>query len=268
MATTAGFALILRRERRDAFLDEIGLVGDRFAEPVLEFAHSRKAPLVCFLSATNGAITHLARGTRGIRSGTGLRRLNLAGVRELRPAVRTKTVVNRIPPRLRRAVSARLRRGGLLSDKGFHALVEAVREIAPTSRAFLDQFSQDRQNIVDRLPQPLRQALGYQKEAIATALNIAGLGRDALQQWTPGTVALPVSFLEGLPVARLREDPMVINDLTNVPGFDFLRPMAYSTAVFKGDNGTHLTVILANRQPLEQQLGTDLIYYNENFESL
>jgi hypothetical protein len=146
-------------------------------------------------------------------------------------------------------------------------MVELIKQLSPTSSNFLDQFSQARQDIIARLPPNTRQALAYQKEAVQTALNIAGLARDPLQQWNPLVSPTPESFLEGLPSARLREDPMVVNDMMNVPGFDFVRTLPYTAAVFEDENGTRLTVILANRQPLERQLGTDLIYYNETFQA-
>ena len=59
---------------------------------------------------------------------------------------------------------------------------------------------------------------------------------------------------------------MVVGDLMKVPGFELLRAIPYGAAVFEGD-GVRLTVVLANHLPLEQQLGADLIYYNETFNA-
>ena len=59
---------------------------------------------------------------------------------------------------------------------------------------------------------------------------------------------------------------MVVHDLMHLPGFDILKAMPYNAAVFESDS-ERLTVILANRLPLEEQTGTDLIYYNETFQS-
>lgn len=59
---------------------------------------------------------------------------------------------------------------------------------------------------------------------------------------------------------------MVINDFHNFPGMDVVRTMKYGAAVFKG-RGVKLTVVMANRQPLETQTGADLIYRNETFGS-
>ena len=59
---------------------------------------------------------------------------------------------------------------------------------------------------------------------------------------------------------------MIINDMMQVPGFEHVRTMPYGAAVFEGEAG-RLTVVLANRLPLEQQLGADLIYFNETFKA-
>jgi hypothetical protein len=77
-----------------------------------------------------------------------------------------------------------------------------------------------------------------------------------------------VSFLDGLPSVRLREDPMVINDMQNLPGFEVIQTYTYGAAVFESEaTAERLTVILANRLPLEEQTGTDLIYFSENYQS-
>jgi hypothetical protein len=67
--------------------------------------------------------------------------------------------------------------------------------------------------------------------------------------------------------ARLREDVMIVNDMMTVPGFADIRHLAHGGVMSENDQGVRLTVMLANRQPLEELTGTDLIYYNDNYES-
>src|SRR5437879_5383490 len=143
MATAAGYALILPTPRRGTFREQID-EWDHFAEPVPDFEHSRRAPLVCFVSVSDGVITHIARGKRGNRAGTGLRRLNILDVRQLEPLVRIGDIVARVPGRLRASVRHRLTSGGVLSHTGFLAVVDAFREVSPTSRSLLDRFGGDR----------------------------------------------------------------------------------------------------------------------------
>lgn len=263
MAKASGYAALLSKDRMAVFLECIE-EELRFSEPVPDFQHSRNAPLVCFV-VIGKKVTHIALGRCGNRAGTDLRRLNFDKAEKLSVPLTVSQILKRLPKRNKAPVEKRFASGGLLTEKGFAAVVEAVRQLAPQSSAILDRYSSERVARVGRLSPKARENLAYQKEAVLTALSIAGMGRNPVQEWAPpdGT---PVSFLDGLPSARLREDPMVVHDLMHLPGFDILKTLPYNAAVFESDS-ERLTVILANRLPLEKQTGTDLIYYNETFQS-
>lgn len=263
MAKASGYAAVLPKDRMTAFLECIE-EGQRFGQPVADFQHSRNAPLVCFVVGGR-KVTHIALGRRGNGAGTGLRRLNFDKTEKLPAPLAIHRILKLLPKRNKASVEKRFVSGGLLTDKGFAAVVEAVRRLAPQASSILERYSKERIERVGRLSLKARESLAYQKEAVLTALFIADINRDPVQEWSPpdGT---PVSFLDGLPTARLREDPMVVHDLMHLPGFDILKTYPYSAAVFESDS-ERLTVILANRLPLEEQTGTDLIYFNETFQS-
>lgn len=137
--------------------------------------------------------------------------------------------------------------------KRFSAVIETLRQLAPQDSTLLDWFSETETTRILRLPDKTRENLAQQKEAVLTALSIAGLGRDPVQEWVPSDET-PVSFLDGLPSARLREDQMVVKDLQNLQGFEVVKTYPYSAAVFKSEKTSErLTVILANRLPLDIQ---------------
>jgi hypothetical protein len=98
---------------------------------------------------------------------------------------------------------------------------------------------------------------------------MAGVPRTEMLSWSP-TLGKPSSFLQGLPGARVREDVMILKDFTSLPGFEAIRDAPHIAAmVFENpsDRRQKLTVIMANRQPLEEQTGADLIYYNETYRA-
>ena len=265
MAKASGFVLFLPKDRMDTFLEcvaeECG-----FAEPVADFQHSRTAPLVCFV-VNAGKLTHIGLGRRGVRAGTGLSRLNIDKAEELADPLYVRKLLNRLPKRNAASVRTRFQLGGLLTDKGFNAVVEVIHQIAPQASTLLERFSQTRTERIRRLSERTRDNLAQQKEALLTALSIAGISRNPVQEWTPSDET-PMSFLDGLPSVRLREDPMVVHDLQNLPGFEVIKTYPYGAAVFESEETSErLTVILANRLPLEQQTGTDLIYFNETYQS-
>lgn len=267
MARASGFAVLLSKARVTAFLECVAEERS-FAEPVADFQHSRNVPLVCFVVSAR-KVTHFGLGRRGTRAGTGLSRLNLDRVETLSEPLSVQRIINRLPKRNAASVRKRFESGGLLTDKGFAAVIEAIRQLAPQASSLLERFSQARTERIQRLSHKAKDNLAQQKEAVLTALSIAGLSRNSVQEWSPpdGT---PVSFLDGLPSARLREDQMVINDLMKIPGFSLVQDRVSVTgaAVFESEETSErLTVILANRLPLEEQTGTDLIYFNETFQS-
>jgi len=265
MAKSSGFVVFLTKDRMDTFLE---CVAEElaFAEPVADFQHSRTAPLVCFV-VNAGKLTHIGLGRRGVRAGTGLSRLNIDKAEKLANPLSVRKLLNRLPKRNAVSVRKRFRSGGLLTDKGLTAVVEVIRQIAPHASTLLERFSQTRTERIRRLSERARDNLAQQKEALLTALSIAGISRDPVQEWTPSDET-PVSFLDGLPSVRLREDPMVVHDLQNLPGFEVIKTYPYGAAVFESEaTSERLTVILANRLPLEEQTGTDLIYFNETYQS-
>ena len=265
MARASGFAVFLPKDRMASFLECVKECLS-FAEPVADFQHSRNVPLVCFVVNAR-KVTHLGLGRRGARAGTGLSRLNIDRVEKLAEPLSIRQIIKHLPKRNAASVRKRFESGGLLTDKGFAAVIETIRQLAPQASALVDRFSRVRTERIQRFSSKVKDNLAQQKEAVLTALSIAGLSRSTVQEWSPrdGT---PVSFLDGLPSARLREDPMVIHDLMHLPGFDIIKTYPYTAAVFESDaTSERLTVILANRLPLEEQTGTDLIYFNETFQS-
>lgn len=266
MAKAAGYILRVAPDRREVLLEAIEGQDDQdlVAEAEADFQHSRNVPLICFACFEPGMVTHLASARRGMRAATHLRRLNLMGTVKLPKAIRFEAIIEIVEPRYRQRLRALFRSGGLVPPSTFLALADAVRELSPTSRSILAHFSRSRSDLIARLPSGAKQSLANQKEAIATALALAKLDRRVLQGWEPTKKGIPKSFLDGLPELRMLEDQMIINDMEHVPGFSLVRKQKCAAAVFE-DEDTRLTVVLANRFKLENQLGADLIYYNETF---
>jgi hypothetical protein len=270
MPSAAGYLLILNENRRATFqecLDEDMYFPQKpsFAEPVPEFHHSRNVPLVCFLSLEDGKITHLGDASRGARAGSGLSRLNVRAITELTDPVPFDEILSEVELRVRSTISKRVTNGGVLPPAAFQSFAEALSNLSPEAHDALRLFSSKRKERNTGLPGGVRDRLLEQKEAIATAMTIAEIDRkENLRGWNIDTNRLPESFLDGLQSVRLREDPMVIHDLNTVPGFEFVRRAPHNSVVFQNAD-TVLTVVMANRQPLETTTGTDLIYFNETF---
>jgi hypothetical protein len=102
-----------------------------------------------------------------------------------------------------------------------------------------------------------------QEDAIQTALRAFGLEAGA------GATELDLqneraSAITGVPV---REDTIIQNDARSIPGFSYVGGDITGRAVFERANG-RLEIITANRQPLEEVFGVDLIYLNLSQKNL
>jgi len=136
------------------------------------------------------------------------------------------------------------------------------------SVAIVDALTRDPLNrpafeVAQSMLPALRQAghrIWAQEDAIQTAMAIFGLRLNAKAD----EVALKQSGASGLGLigAYLYEDNVVHSDGSQIPGFDSIAPDITGRAVFtKGDE--RLVIYTANKLPLEQMLGVDLIYINE-----
>ena len=270
-----GYILRVPDHRRKLLLEEVEH-GESFyrstpfvSEPVPVFDHSRRAPLAVFASFEDGFITHIADGRKGQSAGTGLVRLNLEDLQPLTRPVSFDEVLSGTDRRVRHHLKRRLDEGGLLPPKSLAAFVDRITELNPTIGSRLARFSARRAQVLRDLQPRARENLAYQKEALGLALEIAGLPREDLLYWQPSDRGQQ-SFLDGLPGAQVREDTMLLADFSAVPGFQPIREVThYGSKVFSSerDPSVRLTVIMANRQPLEQQTGADLIYFNEAYRS-
>ncbi len=271
--SASGYILLVPRNRRAVLLEEAehgdSLYHSRpfVAEPVPSFRHSNRAPLVVFASFETNHITHVAEGKRGRRAGTGLVRLNLFELTPLSRPIRFDKLLVDIETRILRHLERILADGGILPPKTLQAFIDRVVNLDETLSDRLARFSAGRREALARLGTRARTNLAFQKEAVGLALDIAGLSKEELLTWQPGDEE-PRSFLDGLGNVRVREDAMLLKDFSTLPGFDAVdETTRYGSIVFQDpdDPSIRLTVIMANRLPLEQQTGADLIYFNEAY---
>jgi len=273
MAAASAYVLHVPQNRREVILDRAE--ENRYspaasaAEPVERFAHGRNAALIVLVCLRDGMITHLANGRKGASAGTGLVRLNMTDFLRLDRRLPFDELVGLVPAKFRAPLRRVLNGGGLLPPKTLGAVVDSLTGREPGLAPRLARFSERRAHALRGLEPEEARNLAVQKESLALALDMAGMPRTEVLSWSP-TPGKPTSFLEGLPGARVREDVMIIKDFTSVPGFEAVRDATNVAAmIFENptDRSQKLTVIMANRLPLEQQTGADLIYFNEAYRA-
>ena len=271
----AGYVLNVPPDRRELLLEEAEHGGSYYrfapsvAEPVPTFQHSRRAPLVVFASFEDEKVTHIADGKRGTSAGTGLARLNMLDLKPLARPIEFEELRSDVPRRLQRHLKRVLTGGGILPPKTLEAFVDRIMELDTSVGGRLARYSGRRREAWRRFESRAKENLAFQKETLGISLEIGGISRDELLEWqlVDGSSQ---SFLDGLPGAQVREDAMLLADFSTMPGFgDIGEVTHYASKVFQSaeNPSVRLTVIMANRLPLEQQTGADLIYFNEAYQS-
>ena len=271
----AGYVLNVTPGRRDMLLNESDSGGSYYhstpyiAEPVPAFKHSRRAPLVVFASFDDQKITHIADGKRGISAGTGLARLNMQNLSSLARPITFDELQSDVPKRILPHLKRVLANGGIIPPKTLGAFVDRIVDLDPSISGRLARYSERRREILARLEPREMENLAIQKETLGVALEISGIPRDALLDWQVKE-GLQYSFLDGLPNARVREDAMLLSDFSSVFKAETLDGSTHfgsKTFEIPDNPSVRLTVVMANRLPLEEQTGADLIYFNEAYRS-
>ena len=271
--SASGYILSVPPDRRELLLEEAENRGSLYsplpfvAEPVPNFKHSRRAPLVVFASFKDNHITHIAEGKRGIRAGTGLVRLNMYDLTPLYRPIGFDELSHNVGTRVQHHLRRVLAGGGILPPMTLRAFVDLIVKLDESVAGRLARYTSHRRDTLSRLAPKERVNLAFQKETLGLALEIGGISRDELVSWQP-VDGSQRSFLDGLPGTRVREDVMLLKDFSTLPGFETVDEVThYGTNVFENpDNPSiRMTVVMANRLPLEQQTGADLIYFNEAY---
>lgn len=108
----------------------------------------------------------------------------------------------------------------------------------------------------------------FEQDAVAVAVETWGGSRERKKRLRAAVAPVDemAPFLSRLGDVGLREDPQINHDAATMPGMSVAR--RYQTGIAVMENSQErLTIINCNRQPLEETLGVDLVYYNHAFRS-
>ena len=280
MRNTTGFIIELSEERLQKLLEQLA---DKptdilsqgtamfFSEPVPEFKIRENKNFICFL-AHKGDLIMLAEGTRSYPGGTDLRQINLKfdTIYTLDKSIKLEVIINQISSKVKRYAEKALHEHKIIPPATVGGFIKVLCDIDPKIGKIVEGYQ--RKNISDfivDLSEAQSQDLAFQKGAVSDALFLANIERSELEDWdVPENIPSnkPLSYLSGLKSVRLRETDMIRQDLNNLPGFKLIDRTPFDSTVF--NNGrVQLTVLVTDKKPLEEDMGVDLIYYNEFFKS-
>jgi len=218
-----------------------------------------KWPTLCLLEIqeVNTTKCYLATATRKAGVTTFDSRLTIKKMRPLHPDSLQAIEALVSDPKMKRLLHERLPVEGCITNLSSKLSAHIVEILAgnPENQSALDTA----RSLLPRLRQTTNNSWA-QEDAIQSALAAFGTRGNA----KPDQVILKRGASSGLSLigAHLYEDNVVHSDASKLPGFKEISNDVTGRAVFqKGDE--RLVIYTANKLPLEQMLGVDLIYINE-----
>jgi hypothetical protein len=152
---------------------------------------------------------------------------------------------------------------GVLPDATGRAVVRALVERYPHWAETIGRLEQPERFV---LPDGQRGRLfNEQRDGIGLVLEIGGLDRDVLREWSPDSAASP-SFLAGVRPPSVSEQQLLNHDVGRFPDLVEELNAEVDWRVFENDR-RRMFVMNANMEPVEETLGVDVVYYNETFKS-
>lgn len=231
----------------------------------------RRQPLLCFIATRRGSITHAARGEIRYPAESERDRLDVSDFEQLPQPISVARLQRQLRgPNAWRAKAA-LKSGGHLTASAFTLIMEALHDLNA------EVFQTIQRLIVGNSPSPpdapprAREIWAYQRDAVATALQIAGMDGSRLEiapQLPMHATSGATSIFDSEADVLLVEDTNILRDLdAEDTDWHFIKRQRYPTKTYRSGDRT-LTIILANKLQLEHQLGVDLIYVNESLGSV
>lgn len=213
-------------------------------------------------------ITHIGIIKKGQRVSTGQSRIKVTNIIEVEP-----TALEQIVSRMERKFQSYGRSAfgigySKISEQTGKAIFNAIIESFPDQEEEIKKLA--RKHMPVAITKSLRsETSAVEKDAVSICLDIFGIDRSkVLKSWEPkedGSIG--DSFLGGLTSYRAYEDDLINHDLRNLQGWNFMAEDIKGVAEFTNSQGEKLTIINANRKPLEKDLGVDLIYFHRYFDA-
>lgn len=267
---THGYVLVVTAERLREL--ESDLAGSSICSqgiPKIPVAVRRKE-MLCFLSVKKGHLTHVARSAVYYAAESGKDKLEIWNLFPFEKPVSIASIKKKIDGKQRwRAIKAI--DGGHVSTAAFDLIMAALAQVDPEASEYAEVLINRSPPPPDVEPTNAKINWAYQRDAVVTSLELAGIPKEQLNidpQLNGKTSGDLTSIFDTDEAVITIEDLAILQDLDSTDeDWIFVKRQHYPAKTFTNGEAK-LTVILANKLPLEKQLGVDLIYVNETLKSV
>jgi hypothetical protein len=256
-----GVIFLVEGRSRWADVDDHVRERGRFTDVVATGAWALPTRSVALLSFDRQSVSAAAVMHRGPRVATYKRRVRFEPVLEFQP-LDLQQVESLMPARVRGNLGI-----GFNPPRTWDFVLEALRRLRPAFSNQLDELVR-RATYREVQRPPAYEIVAEEKDAVGIALQAAGFDRAHIAQWTAPDE--PAPYLQGLSRVSLREDTLIQNDASLMPGWeqlgrDIVGAATFTRRPFARVGPERLTVMNVNRTSVEHNLGVDLLYYHHNY---
>ncbi len=280
----SGLLLYFDEAQRGVFIqDELG-VYEPFSDTLSVMDWEIGKVSVALLGFSESTIDYIALAKKGKRVATAKFHIGFSALVDL-GSISVEAVEARLNQQIRRHFIKTSRGfGGLVAEKTWVALIDAIKQERPQSSGDTDRLVSLAHYSGYRLRGKVAEIFLQERDALGISLDIFSgsnkLRNSVLGEWAPGEGSISdinendstaslvdkpsghLSFLQGIP-QRFQEESALQHDLFNWGGVTPIHQVGRSAFV-QGDR--RLDVIYANKNSLERTLGVDLIYYNRDYD--
>jgi hypothetical protein len=232
----------------------------------LSIAHTHETASIAFISTEKNEINYIARYRRDRIVATNKARVFFDLVLKIRTPLPLDFILTNSKDSMRNSLK------NIFSDGQIEIINENQWDEIVSS---LIKFDLDNKELLDRI---IMKDIKYDKtnrnyivsterDAIGMVLRIADLNEELnkIAKWNIINCDTPY-FLKHLGALNLREDQLIINDFTCFGDLKVIKE--YKNTICTLSNGRNtVSIIYANRTPLENNIGVDLIYYGHNYQT-
>lgn len=230
-----------------------------YVTSVIETGVAPRASIGLLTFTDDEEIEAISLLSRGGAVATRKARIRIDEITEVEPPISLTELQAALDPRFARHVHH-----GVLAEETGNRVLAALERLRPDLASPLAILRARVQPPIRRRTRAT-QTLALERDAVGLAMDLADIPlRDTLP---PVDASTPQSgFLRNLENVVLREDAIVDHDATVFDGWDLGGRI--STGIARFVSGKHeLIVMNANRTPIENVLGVDLVYYHETYDA-
>lgn len=230
--------------------------GEKFTRVIDTISDIKSSIVLISFESSEKILSYVGYLTKSQKVATGQIRIKVSDIIEVEELY-IKDIIPQITVKSRNKVQDLFKdKYKLFSTVAANNTIKALCELRPEIKKYVSQFKK-------KLSFKYTQSALAEKDAVGICLDIFGLDRNSIQQ----TCQNGDSFLNNLKEYTAYEDDIISKDLNNFPGYSKIKDSIAGVAEFQNKKGEKLVIINTNRKSLEKDFGTDLIYFNRQYNA-